>query len=130
MLKAKDMMTKDVITISADATLADTIELLITKEISGMPVVDTNGEMIGIISEKDILNFAFSGNLHNTKVKDVMTKDVKSFPPDADVDSIALAIGHHQLRRVPIIEARKVVGIVSRRDIIRVALKIGEVRKK
>jgi CBS domain-containing protein len=126
MLKAKDVMTKEVITISSDATLADAIELLMAKEISGMPVINSKGEMIGIISEKDILNFAFSGNLHNTKVKEAMSKNVTSFPPDADVDSIALAIGHRQFRRVPIVEEGKVVGIVSRRDIIRVALKIGK----
>lgn len=125
MLKAKDVMSKDVITISPDATLSDVIELLIAKEISGMPVVDSEEKIIGIISEKDILNFAFSGNLHNTKVKEAMTKKVTSFPPDADVDSIALAISQHQIRRVPIVEAGKVIGIVSRRDIIRIALKIG-----
>jgi CBS domain-containing protein len=125
MLKAKEVMTKDVITSSPDATLADAIKLLIAKEISGMPVIDAGGKMIGIISEKDILNFAFSGNLSNTKVKEAMTKNVTSFSQDADIDSIALAISHNQFRRVPIVEAGKVVGIVSRRDIIRIALKIG-----
>ena len=74
MLKAKDVMSEDVITISPDATLSDAIELLIAKEISGMPVIDDNEKMIGIISEKDILNFAFSGNIHNTRVKEAMTK--------------------------------------------------------
>jgi len=126
MLKAKDVMTKEVMTISPDATLSDLIELLIAKEISGMPVVGDDGKMIGIISEKDILNFAFSGNLHHTKVKEAMSKNVTSFSPDADVDAIALAIGQHQFRRVPIVDKGKVVGIISRRDIIRIALRIGE----
>ncbi len=130
MFKAKDVMTKDVITISPDATLAVAIEILITKKISGMPVIDTKGKLIGIISEKDILNFAFSGNLHNTEVKEAMTKSVTSFPPDADVDSIALAISQHQFRRVPIVEFDKVIGILSRRDILRVAFKIKEGCKK
>lgn len=130
MLKAKDVMTKEVITISSDATLADAIELLMAKEISGMPVINSEEKMIGIISEKDILNFAFSGNLHNTKVAEVMTKDVVSFASDTDVDTIALAIGHNKFRRVPIVDGDKLVGIVSRRDIIRVALQIGEIRKK
>ena len=125
MLKAKDVMTKDVISISPEATLSDAIELLVAKEISGMPVVDAEEKMIGIISEKDILNFAFSGNLHNTKVKEVMSKNVTSFPPDADIDSIALVISERQFRRVPIVEKGKIAGIISRRDIIRIALKIG-----
>ena len=124
MLKAKDVMSKEIITISPGATLADAVELLLAKEISGMPVVDNSEKMIGIISEKDILNFAFSGNLRVTRVKEAMTENVTSFSPDADVDSIALAISHHQFRRVPIVKDGKVVGIISRRDILRAALQI------
>lgn len=130
MIKAKDVMTKNVITISSEASLADAIELLISKEISGMPVVNSEDKMIGIISEKDILNFAFSGNLRNTKVTEVMTKNVVSFASDTDVDTIALAIGHNKFRRVPIVDGDRLVGIISRRDIIRIALQIGEIPKK
>ncbi|MFH1352522.1 MAG: CBS domain-containing protein [bacterium] len=122
MLKAKDIMTENVLTISPEATLADVIELLIAKKISGMPVIDAAEKMIGIISEKDILNFAFSGNIHNTKVREAMTEKVVSFPPDSDADKISLAISENKFRRVPIIEDGKVVGIVSRRDIIRILL--------
>lgn len=122
MLKARDVMTREVITIGPDATLAETIKVLVEKKISGMPVINTGGEIIGIISEKDILNFAFSGNLQNTKVEEAMTRNVISFPPDADINSIALAIANHYFRRVPIVEDGKVVGVVSRRDIIRVIL--------
>ena len=122
MLKAKDIMTKDVITISPDATLADAIELLVTKEISGMPVVDADEKVIGIISEKDILNFAFSGNLRSTKVKEAMSKEVFSFSSDTDIDKISLCLSENKFRRVPIIDNGKLVGVVSRRDIIRVLL--------
>ncbi len=122
MLKARDVMTKDVITISPDATLADAIELLVAKEISGMPVVDANGKVIGIISEKDILNFIFSGNLRNTKVKEAMSTNIISFTSDTDIDKISLCISENRIRRVPIIDEGKLVGIVSRRDIIRVVL--------
>ncbi len=124
MLKAKDIMTKTVTVIQPDKTLFDAMQLLVCKEISGIPVVDEKGKMIGIITEKDILNFVFSGNLKQTKVKDVMTKEVMSFPPEADVDTIALSIGQNRFRRVPIIEGDTVVGIVSRRDIIRAELDI------
>jgi CBS domain-containing protein len=122
MLKAKDIMSKTVTTIRSDGTLLDAIQLLVCKEISGLPVVDERGKMIGIITEKDILNFVFSGNLKNTRVADVMSKDVVSFSPETSVDTIALAVGQNKFRRVPIVEGDKVVGIVSRRDIIRSAL--------
>ena len=54
-----------------------------------MPVVDLNNKLIGIITEKDILNFVFSGNLKTTKVKTIMTKNVTTFPPDAEAETIA-----------------------------------------
>jgi CBS domain-containing protein len=122
MIKAKDVMTKEVITISPDATLIDAIELLIAKGISGMPVLDADEKVIGIISEKDILNFAFSGNLRMTKVKEAMTKNVVSFSSDTDIDKISLCISENKFRRVPIIDEGKLVGILSRRDIIRMLL--------
>ncbi|OGS21941.1 MAG: hypothetical protein A2252_04180 [Elusimicrobia bacterium RIFOXYA2_FULL_39_19] len=124
MQKAKDIMTKDVQTIGPDATLAEVVEILLSKEISGIPVVDSNKNMIGIVTEKDILNIAFSKDLHKTKVEDVMTKIVINFPPDEDVDSIAKVISQQQFRRVPIVDNGKVIGIISRRDILRLALKI------
>lgn len=123
-LKAKDVMTKEVFTVGPEATLAETINKLIENKISGMPVIDDNGKMVGIISEKDILNFAFCGYLHNTKVQQAMTKDVIHFTPDTDIEKIALAIAEKHFRRVPIIENDKVVGIVSRRDIIYNVLKL------
>ena len=122
MLKAKDIMSQTVTTIRYDGTLLDAIQLLVCKEISGLPVVDERGKMIGIITEKDILNFVFSGNLKNTRVADVMSREVVSFSPETSVDTIALAVGQNKFRRVPIVEGDKVVGIVSRRDIIRSAL--------
>jgi CBS domain-containing protein len=124
MIKAKDIMTTDVMTISPDATLADAIELLITREISGMPVIDGEGKIIGILTEKDILNFAFSGNLRNTKVKEAMSSNITTFSPETDINTIALDISHHPYRRVPIVENGKVVGIIARRDIIKKALNI------
>jgi len=127
MLQAKDVMTKYVITIHPDASLDEAIHRLIEKEISGMPVIEENGKMVGIISEKDILDFfAFSRDLHNIKVKDVMTKNVISFSPETAVEKIALSIGLNKFRRAPILDGDRLVGIVSRRDIIRVALRISE----
>src|SRR4030042_1999971 len=107
-MKAKEIMTKTVITIHQDKTLFDAIEALVCKEISGLPVVDDRGKMVGIVTEKDLMNFAFSGNLKNTKIRDVMTKRVESFSPEDDVDAIALALTQDRIRRVPIVEDDKV----------------------
>jgi CBS domain-containing protein len=124
MLKARDVMNRNVVTINPEATLSDTIKLLLERKISGLPVLDSAGNLVGIISEKDILNFAFSGNIPQTKVKEAMTQKVVSFPPDTDVDKILLAISENKFRRVPIVENGKLVGIISRRDIIKIILSL------
>ncbi|MHB9154456.1 MAG: CBS domain-containing protein [Endomicrobiales bacterium] len=124
MLKARDIMTRDVLTIHPEADLEEAIGELVNSRISGMPVCDTEGRVVGMISEKDILNFIFSGNLKQTTVGEAMSRQVISFPPDADIDVISLAMGEKQIRRVPILENGRLVGIISRRSIIRTVLEM------
>lgn len=111
MLKAKDVMTKNVVTVSPDATLVDATELLDAKGITGMPVVDGEGKVIGILTEKDILNFSFKyiGNLRSTKVKEAMTKTVVSFTSDTEIDRIAECFSKSSFRRVPIIDGGRLI---------------------
>ena len=122
MLKAKDVMTREVITIDPETGLEEAIGRLVNNKISGMPVCDGDGKIVGMISEKDMLNFIFSGNIKNTKVKEAMSTHIISFPPDTDLDKIALVMGEKQIRRVPILENGKLLGIVSRRSIIKIVL--------
>jgi CBS domain-containing protein len=121
MLKAKDVMTTPVITVSPDASLVDATKLLAANRITGVPVADAEGKVIGILTEKDVLNFAYKyvGTLRNTKVKEAMTEHVVSFPSDTPVEAIAICFSKSEFRRVPIIDEGKLVGIISRRDIIR-----------
>ncbi|MCJ7813766.1 CBS domain-containing protein [bacterium] len=127
MATARNIMTRNVITIHPEVSLQEAIHMLIEKGISGMPVVDATGKLIGIISEKDIIHFyTFSQDMKNIKVKEAMTTDVVSFSPETDIEEIALSIAQKGFRRAPIVEGGKVVGIISRRDIIRVELYISE----
>ncbi|MDI6757694.1 MAG: CBS domain-containing protein [Endomicrobiia bacterium] len=123
MLKAKDIMSTTITTIHPDETIYDAVNLLYNKKISGLPVVDSDGKLVGIITENDVLNLVFSGSARSTKVSDIMTKNVVTFSPDTDVDKISLTISEKKYRRVIITdENNKVVGIVSRHDIIRIIL--------
>ena len=122
MLKARDIMTKDVITISPEKTLDEAIKTLVDNKISGMPVCDGHKRVLGMISEKDILNFVFSGNVKTTTVGEAMSRETISFSSDADIDKISLVMGEKKIRRVPIIDHGSLVGIVSRRSIIRIVL--------
>lgn len=122
MLKARDVMTREVITIHPDAGLEEAIETLVNNKISGMPVCDDAGKVVGMISEKDALNFIFSGNLKQTSVREAMSSEVISLPPDIDLDKLSLLLAEKRIRRVPIIENGRLIGIVSRRSIIRIVL--------
>ena len=116
---AADIMTRPVVTIGPDALLVDAIELLLERGLSGLPVVDAGDRLVGIITEHDIMNFALSGDAADTRVEDAMTMQVTTVPPEADM---AVAINHlvgRRLRRVPVVEGERVVGIISRREILR-----------
>jgi len=120
--RAADIMTCPVITIGPDALLIDAIELLLCHGVSGLPVVNATGELVGMITEHDIMNFALSGDAADTRVQEAMTTQLTIVAPDAEM---AMAINHmisRRLRRVPVVEEGRVVGIISRRDVLRAML--------
>lgn len=117
--KARDVMTRDVVTVAPDALITQAIERLLSHNVSCLPVVDADGNLQGIISEHDIMNFAFSGDAASTEVAAAMTRDVVTYGPDTDVAVLVNCCASRRIRRVPIVEGSRVVGIVSRRDILR-----------
>ncbi len=116
---ANDIMTKDVITVSPQATVRELAKILVKKRISGAPVVDKKGNVLGIASEADIV-----GSREN-QVKAIMTKKVISVTEETPVEEIASLMTNHIIKRVPVMRGKRLVGIVSRADIIR-AIAMGE----
>jgi CBS domain-containing protein len=116
---AAEIMTHPVVTIAPEARLTDAIKLLLRHHISGLPVVDAAGALVGILTEHDILNFALSGDADDTAVSEAMTREVVSFPPETQIPALVEALSEKRLRRVPIVGGGRVAGIVSRRDILR-----------
>jgi CBS domain-containing protein len=116
---AKDIMTSTVITVPEDMLVTNVIKLLLRWHISGVPVVDDDGLLLGIVTEHDVMNFALSGEAARTKASEVMTKQVETYTPDTKVVDIINHFAARQIRRVPVVEDGKVVGIISRRDIVR-----------
>ncbi len=119
LIKAKDIMIKDVAVISDGEPLIKAIRLMLEKSVSGLPVVNAQNELIGMVTEHDVMNFAFSGTASEATVADAMTKDVIAFSPEDDIKKIADAFLRKRIRRIPIVEGKKIVGIVSRREILR-----------
>jgi predicted transcriptional regulator len=121
--KAADIMTTNVITAKKDMVLTEVIGLLLRWHISAMPVVDEDDKMVGIVSEIDLVNLTFDGNAADTTVEEVMTKNIVYFSPDTELADLIQSFSQKHLRRVPIIDEGKVVGIISRRDILREMLR-------
>ena len=122
-IKAADIMTTNVVTAKKDMVLTDVIALLLRWHISALPVVDDDNTLIGIISEIDLVNMTLDGNARDTRVEEVMVTDIVSFNPEAELAEMIQSFSKHHLRRVPILSGQKVIGIVSRRDILREMLR-------
>ncbi|HZD40475.1 MAG TPA: CBS domain-containing protein [Terriglobales bacterium] len=115
---AKEIMTNPVTTVKASTALKDLAKIFADHSISGAPVLDTKGKLIGIVSDGDIL--AKKGK----RVSSLMTKRVISVGEDTPVEEIANLMTAHKIKRVPVLHGEKLVGIVSRGDIVR-ALAMG-----
>lgn len=116
---ARDIMTQTVITGKEDMLLTDVIKLLLRWHISGVPIVDDDSKLLGMITEHDVVNFAISGNAADTRARQVMTKVIEVLSPDTLFEEVINHFVSGRTRRVPILEDEKVIGIISRRDIIR-----------
>ncbi|MEI6438014.1 MAG: CBS domain-containing protein [Candidatus Omnitrophota bacterium] len=117
------VISKQVISVKPDMPIFEAMELLVEHAISGMPVVDDEGHLKGILTEKDVLEILVKKDF---AVKDTvatyMSRDVISFPPDADAAEICRFFIKSNVRRVPIIKDGKLVGVISRRDMIKLIL--------
>ena len=139
---ASDVMTRNVISVPPDATVADAVELMLERGISGLLVVDATGTLTGIVTEGDLLRrdelgterrrswwlrlIASPGRqaadftrTHGRRVADVMTHDVVSVDAGAPLEEIVALMEEHRIKRVPVLEGDRVVGVVSRADLLR-----------
>jgi CBS domain-containing protein len=109
---AKDIMTRDIITVTPTMTVKKLAMTLIKNQISGAPVSAKNGKIVGVVSEADIV--AKRGK----DVKAIMSKKIISVKEETPVEQIAQLMTTHKIKRLPVMRDDKVVGIVSRADIV------------
>lgn len=119
MVKAKDVMTRNVITVKEDTSVDVIIKILTVRKLTGIPVVSDDNTLLGIISEKDLLGILFKKeDFHDKQAKDYMTRDVESFDVEDSLEDVCTSLLDHTFRRVTVVSDGKLMGVVSRTDII------------
>ena len=119
----RDYMDKVVPTLSPETDILEGVDFLLKNHVTGAPVVDPDGHVIGILTEKDCLRLLSTGmeaDMPRGVVRDFMTKEVASVPPDMNVYFLAGHFLKANYRRLPVIEKGKLVGAITRFDVLRV----------
>ena len=125
MLRAKDVMSENVISVKKDAPIFEAIELLVDKNISGLPVVEDDMTLTGLLSEKDVVEIFYDIEQAEGKtVGDYMTNPAVSFEENNALQNVCDFLTKNIFRRVPITSEGRLVGIISIRDILEAVLRI------
>ncbi len=119
MHETKAIMSRDVVSVNQDGPMAKAVELLAEHDITGLPVVDDAGHLVGVITEKDVMGLRSDQDLASHKVRDYMTEEVVSFDENEDLIAICECLVNNPFRRVPILSENRLAGIISRRDLIK-----------
>jgi CBS domain-containing protein len=146
-MKAKDIMTRRVISVSPDTTVVEAVRLMLQNRISGLPVVGADGMLVGMVTEGDFLRRAENGterrrprwlelvlgpgraaldftHSHGRKIEEVMSNDPVTITEDTGLDEIVSLMERHRVKRVPVLREGRVVGIVSRANLMRAIIPI------
>ncbi|MHC4133033.1 MAG: CBS domain-containing protein [Planctomycetota bacterium] len=122
-MKVSEIMTKNVVCVKKDTPLPEALEYLERHNISGLPVVEDDMTLVGILSEKDILRFFYDDtDLKDKTVAEYMTQPAISFEEEDDLLHLCTCLENHFIRRLPVTKQGKLTGVVSRRDIIKYIL--------
>ena len=128
-MKVKNWMSRDVVTISPEATLQDAIGLMKKHSIRHIPVVE-DGELVGWVSEGDIRGAYLASLIEDIRVRDVMIKEPITIGPEADLEEAAEVLYRHGIGGIPVVEGRQVVGVVTVTDIMAAFIQIMGILKE
>lgn len=151
-MKAKDFMTTDVLTVQPETTVKELASLFIDRQVSGAPVVDQDGKLVGIITEADLIEQ--NKNLHiptvitlfeaviylenprhmedeikemmASTVSDLAKKDVVTATEETDIHEVATLMSEKHVHLIPVVRGKTVVGIIGKSDMVRALMRMGE----
>jgi len=120
MLKAKDIMTRNIITVKRSTPILEAIELLVERHITGVPVAEDDMTLAGVLSESDLMGLLYRlSEAKDEKVEDFMTAPAVCFDAEESVTEVCNCLIESPFRRVPITSDGKIVGIISRKDVVK-----------
>lgn len=122
----RDIMSRVVISIRPEATLMSAVKTLTRHHLSGAPVVTPQGEVIGFISEPNLMDVLFDADARRSAVSNYMSRDVHVVDSQDSIGTAAKMLTIYNIRRLPVVENGRFVGVVTRRDLLAYALQHDE----
>ena len=119
---AKQHMSKNPVTFTPNMDALQAVQLMVDHRISGAPVLDDQGNLVGLLSQKDCMELAINVSYHGEwggKVAEYMTHDVTTVDAETSVFDIAQMFIENQYRRFPVMEDNRLIGVISRHDVLR-----------
>ena len=114
----RTIMTQQIVTLAHDATIRNAVEEIIGKRIGGLPIVDNNGVLTGIVTERDVMR-VLAGKHSMLRVEDVMSSSLRVTTPDSPIAVVTQDMTRHRFRRLPVVSDDVLYGIVTATDIMR-----------
>jgi CBS domain-containing protein len=118
----KDYMARTLITFKPETEVLDAVHTLVDKRIAGAPVVDDEGSLVGMLSEFDCMKVVLGASYHGNAggpIRDYMTTDTKTVDAQMNIVDLAQVFVDTGFRRFPVLEGNRLVGQISRRDVLR-----------
>jgi CBS domain-containing protein len=123
-VKVSDYMSRRLITFTPETNVVEAMGVLLDNKISGAPVIDSTGALVGVLSEVDVMAVVIQDSYYNEQagiVADFMKPNVDTVHPDSDIYALAERFHQEHRRRYPVVKNGKLVGQISRRDVLRAA---------
>jgi CBS domain-containing protein len=140
-MRVKDVMTRPVVAVSPEASIFEAVRLMLQRKISGLPVVDRSGRLVGMVTEADFLRRSETGTVRRRprwiefivgpgklaeeyvhvsgrRVDEVMTREVRTIHEDAPLEEVVSIMDRYRIKRVPVVCSHVVIGIVTRADLV------------
>ena len=119
--RVRDVMSRELTVLSPDEGVIEAMKTMLSHKISGAPVVDPHGNLVGILTQRDCLSVAYQASYHGQltgRVADVMTPDPETVPADMSLVEVIERFYESAYRRFPVTEENQLVGQISRRDVL------------